>query len=545
MPSGVYTARFLSTVMCAMAGKASRQALSLSDKVKLIKDSDGKSCRVLAKEYDISKTQASDILKRKAEFLMEFEGNKNSKRIRLSTNSVYEELNQLVWKWFQRARSLGVPVSGPMVQEQALRYAQELNFPDFKASNGWLDRWRKRNNVSWNTVCGEANSVSSTDVTTWKEKLPSLVNGYAARDIFNFDETGMFYRALPDKTFTVKGQDCKGGKRSKERLTAALCVNLEGEFERPFVIGKAARPRCFKNLSLDCLPVKWTSNRKAWMTTLLFEEWIRSLDRRMRLQRRNILLFLDNASSHKVEGLSNIKIIFFPPNTTSHLQPLDQGIIQVIKVHYRKLLLRHVLSLIETGTNAVDIAKSINVLNACHWIAQAQRTVKPGTVRKCFYKAGFHNPAHVDGTPPAEESSASSGSELADLVHQASQRLHLAEPMSAEEYCNIDEGLPTVDELDAGWEDRLVEEVKGADSACASDCEEADQDPKADLSPPAISTCSQAIKCANDLLEYLAYSANTTLHCQMTSIRDELNRQLVISKRKARQTTMDSFLQVK
>ena len=34
--------------------------------------------------------------------------------------------------------------------------------------------------------------------------------------------------------------------------------------------------------------------------------------------------------------LSNIKLLFFPPNTISKLQPLDQGIIRTFKTYYRK-----------------------------------------------------------------------------------------------------------------------------------------------------------------------------------------------------------------
>lgn len=52
-------------------------------------------------------------------------------------------------------------------------------------------------------------------------------------------------------------------------------------------------------------------------------------------KRKHILLLLDNASTHQLEDneqLSNIKLHFLPPNTTAHLQPLDQGIIYSFKV---------------------------------------------------------------------------------------------------------------------------------------------------------------------------------------------------------------------
>lgn len=78
---------------------------------------------------------------------------------------------------------------------------------------------------------------------------------YSPKDIFNGDETGLFYRMLPTKSFVAKGETCVGGKMSKERLTIFVCANMEGTFEKPIVIGKAWKPRCFKNLNRDSLPV--------------------------------------------------------------------------------------------------------------------------------------------------------------------------------------------------------------------------------------------------------------------------------------------------
>ena len=81
------------------------------------------------------------------------------------------------------------------------------------------------------------------------------------------------------------------------------------------------------------------------MTTALFEEWVSQFNRKMKRQNRNVILFVDNAPSHpKDKPLSNVKLVFLPANTTSTLQPLDQGIIANLKVNYRKRLLRSVLA---------------------------------------------------------------------------------------------------------------------------------------------------------------------------------------------------------
>ncbi|KAH3692138.1 hypothetical protein DPMN_193951 [Dreissena polymorpha] len=51
-------------------------------------------------------------------------------------------------------------------------------------------------------------------------------------------------------------------------------------------------------MSTDKLPVQYESNNKAWMLTMLFEKWVKDLDKRMRAQNRKILLLLDNAPVH-------------------------------------------------------------------------------------------------------------------------------------------------------------------------------------------------------------------------------------------------------
>ena len=86
---------------------------------------------------------------------------------------------------------------------------------------------------------------------------------------------------------------------------------------------------------------------------------------------------------------SNIKVIWLPPNATSKLQRLDLGIIQNFKTYYRKLLLKYVLSKIDECETGSEVAKSVNVLIAIRWIAQAWDSVGEETIRKCFRKAGI------------------------------------------------------------------------------------------------------------------------------------------------------------
>ena len=58
-------------------------------------------------------------------------------------------------------------------------------------------------------------------------------------------------------------------------------------------------------------------------------------------------MLLDNATCHPHLNLKNIKLIFLPPNTTSVTQPMDQGIIQALKLKFRKKQLRSILQKME------------------------------------------------------------------------------------------------------------------------------------------------------------------------------------------------------
>ena len=64
----------------------------------------------------------------------------------------------------------------------------------------------------------------------------------------NADEFGLFYQALPSNTMHFMDETCVGGKFSKQRLTGLAASNAFGQKLPVFIIGKANKPRCFKNI---------------------------------------------------------------------------------------------------------------------------------------------------------------------------------------------------------------------------------------------------------------------------------------------------------
>jgi len=75
----------------------------------------------------------------------------------------------------------------------------------------------------------------------------------------------------------------------------------------PLLIGKADKPRCFKGI--HSFPITYHSNKKVWMTTQLFNEWLVSLNKDMKKQKRKILLFLNKCTVHNIPpSLTNIEL---------------------------------------------------------------------------------------------------------------------------------------------------------------------------------------------------------------------------------------------
>jgi len=115
----------------------------------------------------------------------------------------------------------------------------------------------------------------------------------------------------------------------------------------------------------------------------------------------HILLFIDNCPAHpKDVVLQNIEVVFLPPNSTSKLQPLDQGIIKVTKQYYRRRLVLRFIHDIDHP----EQKKPITILDAMRYITSAWEAVSTDTIVNCFQNAGVQWERNLEGpVPPVEE----------------------------------------------------------------------------------------------------------------------------------------------
>ncbi|XP_023716890.1 tigger transposable element-derived protein 6-like [Cryptotermes secundus] len=201
-------------------------------------------------------------------------------------------------------------------------------------------------------------------------------------------------------------------------------------------------------MDIQKLPIEWSSNKKAWMTSQIMEEWLTALNGRMKMQNQHVLFFLENATCHTHIELSNVQLAWFPPNTTSVSKPMAQGIIRNVKVHYRKLLMQYLLVNIDSTSSASELARTVSVLDVVIWISQAVKKLLPETVTKCFEKAGFST---VEVTPSVKNEN-----DQKDLQHCMNEAAF--SNCNAEDYINTDKDVQT--ETDTIDVDVLVENFR-------------------------------------------------------------------------------------
>jgi hypothetical protein len=163
----------------------------------------------------------------------------------------------------------------------------------------------------------------------------------------------------------------------------------------------------------------------------------------MQIENWKALILLDNAPCHPKMELSNVKLVFLPPNTIARTQLLDYGIIRNFKVKYHKMLLEFLLSH-EDMTALADAIKKVNVGDTVDWVSQSWDQVVASTIKNCFRKAGLNE----DVAEPEQDDRPAQDQE---------EMFHLARVAGIEvEEETLIEDILAFDTLDDGWEEAIL-----------------------------------------------------------------------------------------
>uniref|UniRef100_K7G469 HTH CENPB-type domain-containing protein n=1 Tax=Pelodiscus sinensis TaxID=13735 RepID=K7G469_PELSI len=307
-----------------------------------------------------------------------------------------EKVSEALFLWFTQQRDKG-PITGPILQEKALSFQKEFNEeePDFMASVGWLDRWKKYR-LRQLSICGEKLSANREGFLKFKANCHCLTEneGLSGEQIYNYDETGLNYKMLPSKTLASWAEASAPGK---ERVTILACSNATGNHKlRLTFIGKAKNPRAFKNIAPTALPVSYKNHRNAWMDSGISRGWffnaflpsVEQFLNSLNLPRKAILVIDNEPSQPREDELirGDIRVIFLPPNITSLCQPVDQDVLEVLKKKYRHKLLTTLIEVIDDRNGMLDKLRTVNLKDVVYWIAQSWEQIEMQTLARSWRK---------------------------------------------------------------------------------------------------------------------------------------------------------------
>ncbi|XP_066953403.1 tigger transposable element-derived protein 1-like [Macrobrachium rosenbergii] len=317
--------------------------------------------------------------------------------------------------WIEDCRKKDIPLHGNVIRGKALQLYNKIveegteepqpgtsTSPDrgsFQASRGWFDKFAKRFNIRSVKLHGEAASADTEAAESYPETFKGIIQemGYRPEQVFNMDETGLFWKRMPSRTYLMKDEaKAPGFKAQKDRITLIMCGNAAGHMLKPGLIYKSANPRALKNKNKNTLPVYWMHNPKAWITKVLASDWfhrcfipeVKTYLSDLGLEFK-VLLIMDNAGGHPTDlSHDGVQIEFLPANTTSLIQPMDQGVIRAFKVLYTRNALQHLVNAMDPMEDFTlkEYWKTFTIASCLSIIQSALQDMKKETLNACWKK---------------------------------------------------------------------------------------------------------------------------------------------------------------
>ncbi|XP_071052906.1 tigger transposable element-derived protein 1-like [Onthophagus taurus] len=289
----------------------------------------------VARKNSVNKSSIRTIGQNKEKIRKSIESSvrESSKFVTYSRKGPIEKVENALALWIEDQTQKRVAVSSVIIRDKATKLhdnflknessSSNSELKPFVASKRWFDKFKNWHSLHSLKLMGESASADHEAAKLYPDRLMRIIEDgcYLPQQVFNADETGLFWKKMPSRTFISKIQ-----------------MNLE-----------------------ILLPNRY---------------WF----------------IIDNAPGHPANRLQslneNVKIEFLPPNTTSLIQPLDQGIIAAFKAYYTRITFKKLLDRLESDLKLTltQCWKNYNIGNCIDNIEESCRELKKSTLNGCWRK---------------------------------------------------------------------------------------------------------------------------------------------------------------
>ncbi|XP_035975602.1 tigger transposable element-derived protein 1 [Halichoerus grypus] len=391
------------------SAKRERKAITLDIKLEVLRRFEvGEKLSQIAKALGLAVSTVATIRdnKEKIKANSQIATPLRASRLTRHRSAVMETMERLLHVWLEDQSQRNVPLSVTIIQEKAKSLFDDLQrerggssqTEKFSASKGWFVRFKERHRLPHFKM----NSTAPGNKDVYPEVLRGIIEEgeYTPQQVFNVDETGLYWKRMPEGMFiSVEEQAEPGFKSSKDRLMLLLGGNAAGDFKlKPLLVYHLENPKALQGYSKPNLPVIWRSNKKAWATRSIFQEWftyffcpaVEKYCAQNHLTNK-ALLILDGAPCHPVNlsDLSdNVRVEYLHDGTADSVQPMGQGITSTFKAHYVRRTFEHILEATDGEDTAMirEFWRNYSIMDAVDNIAVAWEELRPETMNSVWKK---------------------------------------------------------------------------------------------------------------------------------------------------------------
>ncbi|GFS73947.1 tigger transposable element-derived protein 1 [Nephila pilipes] len=194
----------------------------------------------LSRQYGRSTSMICTVLKQKEESIKSVTPAKGLTITSKLRTSLHENMEKLLMVWVTEKQLQGDTLTQTIICEKAraiygdlLKQTPQTSIDEaseesFKGSRCWFENFKKRTGIHSVVKHGEAASSYMKAAEDYIKTFSDLIKaqGYISQQVFNCDETGLFWKKMPNRTYiTAEEKMMPVHKPMKDRLTLALCAN--------------------------------------------------------------------------------------------------------------------------------------------------------------------------------------------------------------------------------------------------------------------------------------------------------------------------------